>query len=123
MMFAKGTILADLQLIGPLPKNKEVDELVLQVRLCKMLGLSFTLSVVGALVGLRFGPVASAAANLGGLGPLVAVVLALRVMIAIQHYRGRLSGALLAWLCIIVGGLGMLSAPLTIGRVVWRALK
>ena len=43
-MFGKDTILADLQLIKALPKYGEVDELELQVRLCKMLGLAFALS-------------------------------------------------------------------------------
>ena len=130
-MFGKDTILSDLQLIKPLPKNEEVDELELQVRLCKMLGLAFALSVPGSLMGFvsvlesgfRSGLVPGSAASLGGIGSLIALVLALRVRRVIKQYKGRLGGALLAWLCIIAGGIGALSGPPTISMLVWRSFK
>jgi hypothetical protein len=122
-MFGKDTILADLQLIKPLSNSDEVDELELQVRLCKMLGLAFALSVPGALMGLVSGFVSGSAANLGGIGSLIALVLALRVRIVIKQHHGRLGGALLAWLCIIAGGIGALSGPLTMPMLVWRSFK
>jgi hypothetical protein len=128
-MFGKDTILADLQLIKPISNNE--DELQLQVRLCKMLGLAFALSVPGSLMGLASGLqsgslsgfVSGSAANLGGIGFVIALVLALRVRIVIKQHHRRLGGALLAWLCIIASCIGALSGPPTIRMLVWRFFK
>ncbi|HXM34597.1 MAG TPA: hypothetical protein VN920_05385 [Pyrinomonadaceae bacterium] len=104
-MFGKDTILADLQLIKALPKYGEVDELELQVRVCKMLGVA--LSVGG----------------LAGIGSLITLVLGLRGRRVIKQSEGRLGGIWLAWLCIVNGALGALSGPPMIALLVWRSLK
>jgi hypothetical protein len=122
-MLGKATILGDLWLIRPLTMNKEVDELDLQVRLCKMLGLAFSLSVAGSLVGYKCGLVAGSAVNLGGIGSLIGLLLALRARKVIKKYKGLFGGIWLVWLCIIAGGIGTLSGPPTIGMLVWRSLR
>ena len=105
-MFSKATLLADLQLITPLPKSEEVGELELQVRLCKILGVAFALSITG----------------LSGLGSLIAMVQGLRVRRVIKQNQGRFGGIVLAWWCIIVGALGMFIAPSTIMETFWKSL-
>ena len=130
-MFGKDTILGDLQLIKSLPRAGELDELELQVRLCKMLGLAFALSAPGLLMGLvslfesglLSGIVSVSAASLGGIGSLIALVLALRVRRVIKECKGRQGGILLSWLCMVAGGVGILSGALTIRMFVWQSFK
>jgi hypothetical protein len=103
-MFGKDTILADLALIKSFPKYEEVNELELQVRLCKILGLAFALSITGV----------------AGVGSLFALVQGLRVRRVIKQHRGRFGGILLAWWCIVVGALGVLLLPPAIAFTVWK---
>ena len=91
-MFAKDTVLADLELIKPIADYKVTDELELQVQLCKTLGVAFALSIL----------------HLSGLGSLIALVLGLRVLRVIKHRQGRVGSLLLAWWCIIAGAFGLL---------------
>ena len=51
---------------------------------------------------------------LGGLGSLIALIKGLRAMRIIQQSNGELTGAAMAWWCIIVGGLGTVILPLLI---------
>ena len=104
-MFGKDTILADLQLIKPFPKYGEIDDLELQVRLCKTLGFAMSL------------------APLAGIGSLISLVLGLRGRKIIKQSEGRLGGIWLAWLCIVNGAFGTLSGPPTMFLLVWRSLK
>jgi len=106
MMFGKNTILADLRLLGPMPKAGAATELELQVRLCKILGIAFAFSLMG----------------LSGLGSLIALTLGLRAIYIIKRHQGRVGGVLLAWWCIIVGALGILSGPATIIQNFWKYL-
>lgn len=103
-MFGKDTILADLQLIKPLPKYGEVDDLELQVRLCKTLGFAMSL------------------APLAGSGSLISLIVGLRGRRIIKQSEGRLGGIGLAWLCIVNGLFGTLSGPPML-LLVWRSLK
>lgn len=106
-MFGRDTILADLQLVRPLPRADDDNELSVQVRLCKLLGVAFALSLMG----------------LSGLGSLVALIQGLRARRIIKQHQGRLGGAILAWWCIVVGALGLFVAPATILDSLWKYLK
>ncbi len=77
-------------------------KLALQVRVSKLLGCGFAFSLVVA----------------GGVGSLIALVIGLRARGIIKRSGGELSGALLAWWCIVVGGLGAVMLPLLIWRFI-----
>ena len=67
-------------------------ELQQQVRVSKMLGVGFVLSITG----------------LAGVGSLVAVVLGWKVRRIINESPGKLNGRFMAWWCIVVGALGVI---------------
>ena len=79
-------------------------ELELQVRISKMLGIAFVLSIV----------------TLGGIGSLAALLLGLRARRLIENSPERVSGGALLWWCIIAGALGTLILPMTIMLFVKR---
>ena len=86
-------------------KSFKIDdpELALQVKVSKMLGLAFALSITG----------------IGGLGSLVALILGVKANRIIRQSNGRLSGGLLAWWCILAGAVGtMLLAPTNLMLVI-----
>ncbi|HEX8175638.1 MAG TPA: hypothetical protein VF543_11020 [Pyrinomonadaceae bacterium] len=78
---------------GQIPPNLE-----LQVKVSKLLSRGFVFSI----------------ACIGGVGSLTAFIYGLRARKIIQQSNGELVGIKLAWWCIIVGGLGMIIAPLVI---------
>lgn len=104
-MFGTDTILADLRLLKNLPEYGAVDDLELQVKLCKMLGLALSLG------------------GFAGIGSLITLVLGLRGRKVIKQSEGRLGGIWLARLCIFNGALGVLSGPPVFAMIVWRSLK
>jgi hypothetical protein len=69
-----------------------VDELDLQVKVSKMLGMAFVLSITG----------------LFGVGSLIALILGWKARRIIQASEGRVSGRVMAWWCILTGALGTL---------------
>jgi len=76
--------------------------LFLQMRVSRMLGCGFALSLVVA----------------GGVGSLVALVIGLRARSIIKKSGGELSGMRLAWWCIVVGGLGAAVLPFLLWRFI-----
>ena len=72
-----------------------MDGLELQVRVSKILGLAFALSITGV----------------GGIGSLMAFILGLKALRTIGRAQVKINGRVLAWWCILVGGLGTLSIP------------
>lgn len=72
-----------------------MDGLETQVRVSKMLGLAFALSITGV----------------GGIGSLTAFLLGLKALRIIGRAQSRINGRVVAWWCILVGGLGTLCIP------------
>jgi hypothetical protein len=72
-----------------------MDDLALQVKVSRMLGLAFVLSITG----------------ISGIGSLIALILGWRALVIIRNARGRISGRLMAWWCILAGALGTLILP------------
>jgi len=70
-------------------------ELELQIKICKLLGLGFALSI------LHFG-----VTPIAGLGSLAALLLGLRVRRMMKTATAPVGGAELMWWCIIGGGAG-----------------
>lgn len=68
----------------------EARRLELQIRVSKMLADGFIFSIVW----------------LAGIGSLLAFLKGLRAMRIIQQSNGALTGKVMAWWCIIFGGLG-----------------
>lgn len=79
-----------------------MDELSLQVKVSKMLGMGFVLSI----------------ASLYGVGSLIALILGWRARQIILMQNGRINGLLLAWWCIVAGALGALIVmPLSLAAI------
>jgi len=80
-----------------------MDDLEQQVRVSKMLGLGFVLSITAIF----------------GLGSLIALILGWRALLIIRRAHGRISGRLMAWWCILAGALGtLILPPLTVLTIV-----
>jgi len=81
---------------------KLMNDLEQQVKVSKMLGLAFALSITGV----------------GGIGSLVAVILGWRALRIIKTASGRISGRRMAWWCILAGTLGTLTiTPVTVAYI------
>ena len=79
-----------------------MDDLEHQVKVSKMLGLAFVLSIT----------------SIFGIGSLVAFILGLRAALIIKASNGRITGAWMAWWCILAGALGaLIITPLTIAEI------
>ena len=61
-----------------------------QVRLSKLLGLGFVLSLI----------------TTGGLSSLAALIIGVRALRIIKRSRGEVVGKRMAWWCVVVGALG-----------------
>jgi hypothetical protein len=85
------------------PANENfADNLAQQVRVSKMLGMAFVLSITG----------------LHGAGSLIALILGLRARRLIKAAPVRISGRVMAWWCIVAGALGaLILSPLTIQSI------
>lgn len=69
-----------------------MDDLERQVKVSKMLGMAFVLSITGIF----------------GVGSLIALILGWKARRIIQASNGRISGRAMAWWCILAGALGTL---------------
>jgi len=79
-----------------------MEDLEQQVKVSRMLGLAFVLSITG----------------IGGIGSLVAFILGWRALRIIQVASGRITGRWMAWWCILAGALGtLIITPLTVGAI------
>jgi hypothetical protein len=85
---------------------REDPKLALQVRVSKMLGLGFALSILGV----------------GGIGSLAALVIGLLARRTISESGGGISGMRMAWWCIVVGAAGTLMLPY-LTWIVFKALS
>ena len=72
-----------------------MDDLEQQVKVSKILGLGFVLSITG----------------IAGIGSFIALILGWKAMRIIKASQGRLTGACMAWWCICAGALGILILP------------
>lgn len=81
-------------------------DLAEQVRVSRMLGTGFVLSIVGV----------------AGVGSFIAFILGLRALRMINRSNQKLSGRFMAWWCIVLGGLGTVTQPLALIFVV-RSFK
>lgn len=72
-----------------------MEELEQQVKVSKMLGLAFALSIT----------------SIAGIGSLAALILGLKALRIIQNSNGRITGGMMAWWCILAGALGTLIIP------------
>jgi hypothetical protein len=68
-----------------------MDELEQQVKVSKMLGMAFVLSITG----------------IAGVGSLIAMILGLKARRIIQASGGRVGGHVMAWWCILAGAMGV----------------
>ena len=84
-----------------------MDELERQVKVSKMLGMAFVLSITGIF----------------GIGSLIALILAWKALLIIQGAQGRISGRFVAWWCILAGALGTLILPPLIIVTILKQLK
>lgn len=76
-----------------------MDELEQQVKVSRMLGMAFVLSITSFF----------------GVGSLIALILGLKASRIIQASQGRISGGVMAWWCILAGAVGaLIFPPLTI---------
>jgi len=79
-----------------------MEDLEQQVKVSRMLGLAFVLSITG----------------IGGIGSLVALILGWRALRIIRLASGRITGRWMAWWCILAGALGtLIITPLTVGAI------
>jgi hypothetical protein len=84
-----------------------MEDLEQQVKVSRMLGLAFALSITG----------------IGGIGSLVAFIPGWRALRIIRAARGRISGRWRAWWCILAGVLGtLILTPLVVADIL-RSLK
>ena len=84
-----------------------MEDLELQVKVSRMLGLAFARSITG----------------IGGIGSLVSLIIGWRALRVIQAANGRITGRWLAWWCILAGALGaLIITPITIALIL-RSLK
>ena len=84
-----------------------MEELEQQVRVSKMLGMAFVLSITGV----------------AGIGSFIALVLGWRALRIIQASHGAISGKVMAWWCIVAGALGTLIFPPLIVALIVKALR
>jgi hypothetical protein len=84
-----------------------VDELEQQVKVSKMLGMAFVLSITGIF----------------GIGSLIVLILGWKALLIIQGAQGRISGRFVAWWCILAGALGTLILPPLIIVTILKQLK
>ena len=84
-----------------------MDDLAPQVKVSKMLGMAFVLSITGIF----------------GIGSLIALVLGWKALLIIQASNGRITGRLIAWWCIVTGALGTLILPTLTIRTILRQLN
>jgi hypothetical protein len=85
----------------------DIKRLEQQVKVSRMLATGFAFSIVW----------------MGGIGSLIALVLGLRARKIIQQSNGEIVGIKMAWWCIIVGALGVLSLPPLIFLLIGPRLK
>ena len=78
--------------------------LVEQIRLSLLLGYGFAFSLF----------------PLGGVGSLAAFIIGWRALRRINSSGGRLAGLILAWWCVIVGGLLAVVTPLVLALKVFH---
>jgi hypothetical protein len=79
-----------------------MDALERQVKVSKMLGMAFVLSITGIF----------------GIGSLIALLLGWKALLIIHGANGSISGRFVAWRCILAGALGtLIFPPLTIGEI------
>jgi hypothetical protein len=78
-------------------------QMALQLRVSKMLGYGFAFSMVWA----------------GGVGSLIALIIGLRARKLIKQSDGEISGIRMAWWCIVVGTLGLVTL---LPYVIWLLL-
>jgi predicted CDP-diglyceride synthetase/phosphatidate cytidylyltransferase len=84
-----------------------MDELEQQVKVSKMLGMGFVLSITGIM----------------GIGSLIALVLGWKALRTIRASNGRIGGRLMAWWCIVAGALGAVFIPAAIITAILRQLN
>lgn len=84
-----------------------MDELERQVKVSKMLGMAFVLSITGIF----------------GIGSLIALILGWKALLIIQGAQGRISGRFVAWWCILAGALGTLILPPLVIVTILKQLK
>jgi hypothetical protein len=90
-----------------LPHRNAWNIFSLQVKVSRMVGLAFALSITG----------------IGGIGSFVALVLGWRALRIIKAESGRISGRWMAWWCILAGALGtLILTPLVIADIL-RSVK
>lgn len=83
-------------------RMKPIDaQLARQVRVSKMLGLGFVLSVV----------------PMAGIGSLAALTIGLRAKRIIQQSNNEIAGIRMAWWCIIAGAVGAVVFPILFLRL------
>jgi len=82
-------------------------ELLTQIKLSVLLGYGFAFSLLG----------------IGGLASLIAFIIGWEVRRRIKQSHDKLVGAKLAWWCIVVGGLGMVTWPLAFIATTLRLFK
>ena len=79
-----------------------MEDLEQQVKVSRMLGLAFVLSIAG----------------IGGIGSLAAFILGWRALRIIRAASGRITGHRMAWWCILAGAIGFLIiTPLVIADI------
>jgi hypothetical protein len=86
---------------------EEARRLEQQVKLSRMLSDGFMFSIIW----------------LGGIGSLIALIKGLRAMRIIRQSNGQLTGANMAWWCIIAGVVGIVMLPLLLYLNLTRYIK
>jgi cyanate permease len=81
-----------------------MDELEQQVKVSKMLGMAFVLSITGMF----------------GIGSMIALILGWKAARIIQASQGRISGGIMAGWCILAGALGALIFPILTIAAIFR---
>lgn len=84
-----------------------MDDLELQVKVSKMLGIAFVLSITGV----------------GGIGSLAAFILGWKALRAIGKAQEKINGRLMAWWCILAGAIGTLTIPFEVIMPALNTLK
>jgi uncharacterized membrane protein YdcZ (DUF606 family) len=80
-----------------------MNQLEQQVKVSKMLGMAFVLSIT----------------SIFGVGSLVALILGWKALRLIQSSNGAIGGRAMAWWCILAGALGaLIITPLTIAGII-----
>ena len=78
-----------------------------QVRVSKMLGVGFALSLYPS----------------AGVGSLIALLIGIRALRIIRHSEGEVAGRGLAWWCIAVGALGLATVAPYVAWLVVEAVN